>query len=397
LHAAAAMNKTPTVPAPSLSPMSASSPADTTTVKTEGKKRHRTVDPVDREAKARERTLRNRAAAQLSREKKRRYVEELESANTQLKRDNASLAGRLSGVEADNRRLTCKLEAVTVQLSAMQSQMSFLASLAACRNGAATAAALPLAQSPPSPPSPPRSLSTPMLCSDAESDIDSDGRADEALSGNEVPAVDFAESAALDKLARERRANSLQRKLTAGSSYPSWLTRSARPILSAHPPACKETAQRPPPRPCLTSIARGRIRKCACRRRSHQPPAKTRPCCRITRQMARLTFSLVLWTLSSSSRLCNRQKTTTSHGTTRRLPTLTPTSFCPTTSNCSTPRLFPLPRRFIPYFENHDRTMDREVFRRMVAEWIWEMRMIAHLKLLGTLYRPSTDGDASPR
>jgi hypothetical protein len=40
--------------------------------------------------------------------------------------------------------------------------------------------------------------------------------------------------------------------------------------------------------------------------------------------------------------------------------------------------------------------MDREVFRRMVVEWVWEMRMV-HLKLLGTLYRPSTDGDASPR
>jgi small-conductance mechanosensitive channel len=129
-------------------------------VKTEGKKRRRTVDPVDREAKARERTLRNRAAAQLSREKKRRYVEELETTNTQLKRDNVSLAGRLSGVEADNRQLTHKLEEMTLQLNAVQSQMSFLASLAACRNSAATAAALPLAQSPPSPP---RSLSTPML------------------------------------------------------------------------------------------------------------------------------------------------------------------------------------------------------------------------------------------
>jgi hypothetical protein len=174
-------------------------------VKTEGKKRRRTADPVDREAKARERTLRNRAAAQLSREKKRRYLEELESANTQLKRDNTSLAGRLSGVEADNRQLTRKLEAVTLQLSAVQSQMAFLASLAACRSGAATATQQPLAQSPPG------SFSTPMLRSDAESDIDSDGRVDEALRGDGESAVDFGESAALDKLARERRANSLQR------------------------------------------------------------------------------------------------------------------------------------------------------------------------------------------
>jgi hypothetical protein len=40
--------------------------------------------------------------------------------------------------------------------------------------------------------------------------------------------------------------------------------------------------------------------------------------------------------------------------------------------------------------------MDREMFRRMAVEWVREMRL-AHLKLLGTLNHPSTDGDAGPR
>jgi hypothetical protein len=75
---------------------------------------------------------------------------------------------------------------------------------------------------------------------------------------------------------------------------------------------------------------------------------------------------------------------------------LTPMSFCPATSNCSTPRLFPLPRRFVPFFENHDRTMDREMFRRMAVEWVWKMRLV-HLRLLGGFCPSSTDGDASPR
>jgi hypothetical protein len=46
--------------------------------------------------------------------------------------------------------------------------------------------------------------------------------------------------------------------------------------------------------------------------------------------------------------------------------------FCPTTSRCSMPRLLPLPRRFLPYFENHDQDMDRELFRHVVVKWIHE-------------------------
>jgi hypothetical protein len=47
---------------------------------------------------------------------------------------------------------------------------------------------------------------------------------------------------------------------------------------------------------------------------------------------------------------------------------------CPTMNRCSTsrPRLLPLPRHFLPYFENRDQSMDRELFRRMTVEWILE-------------------------
>jgi hypothetical protein len=360
------MQDTPTVSAPSSSPVPASPPADTVRVKTEGKKRRRTADPVDREAKARERTLRNRAAAQLSREKKRRYVEELESANFQLKFDNTSLTSRLSSVESENHGLTRKLEAVTLQLNAMQNQMSFLASLASCRNNAATQ---PLAQ-----PSSPASSSTPVLCSDTGSDTDSDRKVDGASSGDEKLSVDFGESAALTKLARERRANSLQRKLTVGFSCPSWSSRSAHPIPPVCPPARKDAKTQSLPLHLLRRpTASGRVCKCT-QRRPGRPSTTERRSCRISQRIARLTFSLALWTLSSLSSPCDRP-TKTHHGTTRRLPISTPMSFCPTMDRCSTPRLLPLPRHFLPHFRNRDQTMDRELFRCMVVKWIRETAM----------------------
>jgi hypothetical protein len=362
-------------------------------VKTEGQKRRRSVDPVDREAKARERTLRNRAAAQMSREKKRRYLEDLEATNLQLKLDNASLTSRLSDVETDNQSLTRKLEAVTLQLNAMQSQMAFLASLVSCRDNAATQS---LAQ-----PSTPVSVSTPVLCSDTGSDAESDGKADEASwSGDEKLSVDFGESAALTKLARERRANSLQRKLTTSFSWPSWSTRSAHPILPVHPRVCKEAkTQRPPPRFLRRPIAKdirlasGKILKRA-QGRTDGPSAAARHPRRISRRIAHLTFSLALWTLGSLSNPCNRS-TTTPHGTARRLPTSTPMSLCPITRRSTTGpplQLHPLPRYFLPYFENCDQSMDRELFRRMVVKWI---REAAAWSKYGGACRRSSDPSSS--
>jgi len=39
--------------------------------------------------------------------------------------------------------------------------------------------------------------------------------------------------------------------------------------------------------------------------------------------------------------------------------------------------------------------MDRAAFRRMATAWVSEIRL-AHSKLLGTFYRPSTSGGAAP-
>jgi hypothetical protein len=51
------------------------------------------------------------------------------------------------------------------------------------------------------------------------------------------------------------------------------------------------------------------------------------------------------------------------------------------------PPLLPLPRRFLPYFENRDQCMDRDLFRRMVVKWIQEARF----KLFGGGTRNSSD------
>jgi hypothetical protein len=50
-------------------------------------------------------------------------------------------------------------------------------------------------------------------------------------------------------------------------------------------------------------------------------------------------------------------------------------SLCPTMNRCSTPRLLPLPRHFLPYFRNRDQSMDRELFRCMIVKWIRETAM----------------------
>jgi hypothetical protein len=51
------------------------------------------------------------------------------------------------------------------------------------------------------------------------------------------------------------------------------------------------------------------------------------------------------------------------------------------------PPLLPLPRHFLPYFENRDQSMDRDTFRRMVVKWIQETR----LKVFGGGARNSSD------
>ncbi|KAJ1653923.1 hypothetical protein GGF38_005041, partial [Coemansia sp. RSA 25] len=62
-------------------------------------------DPIMQEARKRARVLRNRAAAQLSREKKRHHVEQLEEENAELREKNDELEVRLSKAEDSNAEL----------------------------------------------------------------------------------------------------------------------------------------------------------------------------------------------------------------------------------------------------------------------------------------------------
>ncbi|ORY99806.1 hypothetical protein BCR41DRAFT_214237 [Lobosporangium transversale] len=94
-----------------------------TAVNTSGRKRA-AVDPIEKEAKVRERVLRNRAAAQESRDKKRKYVADIEASNESLQQENAQLLKRLKTVESNNLELSQRLEALTAQFAQMQQLLS---------------------------------------------------------------------------------------------------------------------------------------------------------------------------------------------------------------------------------------------------------------------------------
>ncbi|KAG0280297.1 hypothetical protein BGZ96_001607 [Linnemannia gamsii] len=101
-----------------------STSSTTTTTTTNSSRKRSAQDPVDKEAKARERVLRNRAAAQESRDKKRKYVSEIETSNETLQQENCQLLKRLKTVESDNLSLHQRLEALTAQFAQMQQQLA---------------------------------------------------------------------------------------------------------------------------------------------------------------------------------------------------------------------------------------------------------------------------------
>ncbi|ORX85295.1 hypothetical protein K493DRAFT_291610 [Basidiobolus meristosporus CBS 931.73] len=84
--------------------------------------RKRKSEVVDKEARAKERVIRNRAAAQESRDRKRRYITDLEEANTQLHVENEKLGKKLYAVEQEKLTLSRQLEAITAQLAMFQAQ-----------------------------------------------------------------------------------------------------------------------------------------------------------------------------------------------------------------------------------------------------------------------------------
>jgi len=109
-------------------PLSAASPASSVSDASveqslNPRKRKHTLE--DKDQKQRERILRNRAAAQDSRDRKRRYVTSLEATNEQLKEQNDELTKRLKTVETENELLTAQLRMFVTQLTQAQDQLRF--------------------------------------------------------------------------------------------------------------------------------------------------------------------------------------------------------------------------------------------------------------------------------
>ncbi|KAG0261766.1 hypothetical protein DFQ27_002774 [Actinomortierella ambigua] len=123
---AAKRARTDTTTTSSSIPSTPSSTSTSTTSSTGPRKRSQ--DPADKEARARERVLRNRAAAQESRDKKRKYVAEIEESNAHLQQENSQLQKRLKTVEEDNQALSKRLEALTAQFEKMQQQLTMICS-----------------------------------------------------------------------------------------------------------------------------------------------------------------------------------------------------------------------------------------------------------------------------
>ncbi|KAJ3040443.1 hypothetical protein HDV00_010879 [Rhizophlyctis rosea] len=92
----------------------ASAPAET------GRKRKLT--PEEKEEKDKRRAIRNRAAAQESRDKKKKYMEDLEKTNASLQQQNQQLSSRLESVETTNQTLMSRLEDLASQLTTLRSQ-----------------------------------------------------------------------------------------------------------------------------------------------------------------------------------------------------------------------------------------------------------------------------------
>ncbi|KAI9321694.1 hypothetical protein BX666DRAFT_1849788 [Dichotomocladium elegans] len=74
------------------------------------KKMKLTLD--DKDQKTKERILRNRAAAQESRDRKRRYVADLEASNKRLKEENEHLSQRNQYLEAQVQMMNAQLMAL---------------------------------------------------------------------------------------------------------------------------------------------------------------------------------------------------------------------------------------------------------------------------------------------
>ncbi|KAJ1926687.1 hypothetical protein IWQ60_003573 [Tieghemiomyces parasiticus] len=104
----------PTESAPETSRKRSVDASDSTTVvgspPPPAKRTRRGLTEDEVQLRKQERSRRNREAAQLSREKKKRQVEDLEAHNLTLVAENATLATRMDALEAQNRQLAQQLE-----------------------------------------------------------------------------------------------------------------------------------------------------------------------------------------------------------------------------------------------------------------------------------------------
>ncbi|KAJ3013117.1 Tripartite DNA replication factor [Thoreauomyces humboldtii] len=79
--------------------------------------KRRKLSAEEKEARARDRAIRNRQAAQDSRDKKRKYIDDLEASNTELANHNKQLVERLQSTEQTNMTLASRLEQMATQLA----------------------------------------------------------------------------------------------------------------------------------------------------------------------------------------------------------------------------------------------------------------------------------------
>lgn len=92
--------------------------------KSAGGRKRKAESLEEKEQRQRERILRNRHAAQMSRDKKRRQMADLESQNVVLKEENVHLSKRLKAVEDENAVLSNRLETISAQLAEIQSHLA---------------------------------------------------------------------------------------------------------------------------------------------------------------------------------------------------------------------------------------------------------------------------------
>jgi hypothetical protein len=107
------------------SPSNASTPPSEERKKSAGGRKRKAESLEEKEQRQRERILRNRHAAQMSRDKKRRQMADLESQNNILKEENVHLSKRVKAVEEENTILSAKLDDLSARLSEIQSQLAF--------------------------------------------------------------------------------------------------------------------------------------------------------------------------------------------------------------------------------------------------------------------------------